>query len=176
MHNNKKPRSIKPLLTTLALIVLVVWTHLWSGNPVFHSQVWQEPGWTEFRERYNVDEFGEDGYFVRAVKNGYNLFFYTERYGWRFTRKNQADPVNSCADCHTPEDIAYSFVSSDRYDPALGKRVSFEERLMRCYASPERLNGFVPTLYDPAIRDLRIFARMVAHHLQLNEGSLRGPG
>ena len=53
----------------------------------------------------------------------------------------------------------------------LGKRVSFEERIMRCYAGP--MEGFVPTLYDPAIRDIRILARAVAHHLQLSEGALR---
>ena len=41
---------------------------------------------------------------------------------------------------------------------------------MRCYAGP--MDGFVPTFYDPAIRDLRIFARAVAHHLQLSEGAL----
>jgi len=40
--------------------------------------------------------------------------------------------------------------------------------VMRCYAG--RLDGFIPTIYDPAVRDIRIFARMVAHHLQLGEG------
>jgi hypothetical protein len=29
-------------------------------------------------------------------------------------------------------------------------------------------------LYDPAVRDLRILARSVAHHLQLGEGARRG--
>jgi hypothetical protein len=62
-------------------------------------------------------------------------------------------------------------VSSDRFDAALGRRVSFEERVMRCLAG--RLDGFVPTLYDPTLRDLRVFARAVAHHLQLSEGALR---
>ena len=60
---------------------------------------------------------------------------------------------------------------ADRFDPALGRRVSFEERVMRCYAGP--MNGFVPTLYDPAVRDLRILARAVAHHLGLGEGARR---
>jgi len=43
---------------------------------------------------------------------------------------------------------------------------------MRCYAT--HLDGFVPTIYDPAVRDIRIFARMVAHHLQLGEGADEG--
>jgi hypothetical protein len=31
----------------------------------------------------------------------------------------------------------------------------------------------VPTLYDPTVRDLRILARAIAHHLQLSEGAVR---
>jgi hypothetical protein len=60
-------------------------------------------------------------------------------------------------------------VNSDRFDATLGKRMSFEERVMRCYAGP--MDGFVPTLYDPAVRDIRILARAIAHHLQLSEGA-----
>jgi hypothetical protein len=160
------------LLITLVLVVAVTGVHRWGKYSVLAATLGQDSGWLSFQQRYAVAEFGQDGYFVRAVKNGYNLFFHTERYGWRFTRKTAADPIHSCAGCHTPEDMAYSFVSADRYDLALGQRVSFEQRLMRCYASPSRMNGFVPTLYDPAIRDLRIFARMVAHSLQLSEGYL----
>ena len=47
------------------------------------------------------------------------------------------------------------------------------EAIMRCFA--ERMDGFVPTLYDPTVRDLRILARAVAHHLQLGEGALKSP-
>ncbi len=166
-------RPARFYLLTLVLVLAVAWAHLGSGYPVFHAGIKQQPGWEQFRQQYGVAAFGDDGYFVRAVKNGYNLFFHTERYGGRFTRKTAADPVHSCAGCHTPEDMAFGFVSSDRYDSSLNKRVSFEERVMRCFASVDRLNGFVPTFYDPAIRDLRIFARMVASHLQLGEGQLR---
>jgi hypothetical protein len=35
------------------------------------------------------------------------------------------------------------------------------------------MEGFVPTIYDPAVRDIRLLARAVAHHLQLTEGALR---
>jgi len=52
--------------------------------------------------------------------------------------------------------------------------VSFEERVMRCLAGP--LDGYVPTLYDPTVRDLRTLARAVAHHLQLSEGALKPEG
>ena len=165
---------IKPLGALILVVGFVLWAHFGSGIARFHSQVKSAPGWEEFRSAYALDSFGEDSYFVRAAQNGYNLFYFTHRYGWRFTRRTARDAVNSCAACHTPEDMAYAFVNSDRFDPRAGRRLSFEESVMRCYA--EHLDGFVPTLYDPAIRDLRILARSVAHHLQLGEGARRGGG
>jgi hypothetical protein len=160
------------LLALVGLIAgFVLWAHLGSGIPAFRSEVSSEPGWERFRADFRINHFGDDGQFVRAVQNGYNLVFYTYKYAPRFTRKSARDSVNSCAACHTAEDIAYGLVNSDRFDPKLGNRVSFEERVMRCYAGP--MDGFIPTLYDPAVRDIRLFARAVAHHLQLSEGALR---
>ena len=73
------------------------------------------------------------------------------------------------------DDLAYGFVNSDRYDAKAGRRISFEEQVQRCYVGP--MDGYVPTIYDPAVRDLRLLARAVAHHLQLSEGALKGaPG
>ncbi len=162
----------KKKLAAVGLIVaFVLWVHLGSGIPVFRSEVPPEPGWEKFRVDYGVDYFGVDGQFVRAIQNGYNLFFYTYKYAPRFTRKSATDRVNSCSGCHTVEDLAYAFVNSDRYDPKLGTRVSFEERVQRCYAGS--MDGFVPTIYDPAVRDIRLLARAVAHHLQLSEGATR---
>lgn len=162
----------KALFGVTAIAVFVLWAHFGSGSPVFHSKVAPAPGWQQFRAAYGVDDFGADGYFTRAVQNGYNLFYFTSEHGQRFTRKTARDPVNSCAGCHTVEALAYGFVNSDRFDAKLGKRISFEERVMQCYAGP--MDGFVPTLYDPAIRDLRILARAVAHHLELTEGARKG--
>lgn len=165
-------------MKTLAKVGLVagfvLWAHLGSGVRAFRSGVSSEPGWEKFSAAYGVDYFGEDGQFVRAVQNGYNLVFYTPKYASRFTRKTAGDRVNSCASCHTPEDLAYAFVNSDRFDPKLGMRISFEDRVRRCYAGP--MDGFAPTIYDPAVRDIRLFARAVAHHLQLSEGALRKGG
>lgn len=160
--------SIFPIV---AIAAFVIWAHFGSGARTFRSQVPPAPGWAQFRASYGVDSFGADGYFTRAVQNGYNLFYFTSAYGGRFTRKSSREAVHSCAGCHTAEDLAYGFVNSDRFDAQLGKRVSFEERVMRCYAGP--MDGFVPTLYDPAIRDIRILARAVANHLQLSEGARR---
>jgi len=161
----------KPFGVAAAIAGFVLWAHFGSGIQVFRSQVSSAPGWQQFRASYSVDDFGADSYFTRAVQNGYNLFYFTHEHGSRFTRKTARDAVNACAGCHTAEDLAYGFVNSDRFDASLGKRVSFEERVMRCYAGP--MNGFVPTLYDPAVRDIRILARAVAHHLQLSEGALK---
>jgi len=159
------------LAALAALAGFLLWAHLGSGVPVFHSEVVSEPGWDKFRSRYGIGHFGDDGQFVRAVQHGYNLFFHTYKYASRFTRRTAADRVNTCASCHTAEDLAYAFVNADRFDPKLGRRVSFEDRVRWCYAAS--VDGFVPTIYDPAVRDLRILARAVAHHLQIGEGAQR---
>ena len=168
-------RPAAPRGKTWAAVALVLgfvlWAHFGSHFHVFRSHVSFERGWKEFRATYSVNDFGEDGHFVRAAQNGYNVFFTTHKYAGRFTRKTAADRINACAGCHTPADLAYAFVNGDRFDSKLGRRVSFEERVMRCFAGP--MDGFVPTLYDPTVRDLRILARVVAHHLQLSEGARR---
>jgi hypothetical protein len=164
----------KPFGAAMLIAGFVLWAHLGSQRPVFNSHVSFERGWKDFRIAYRVNDFGEDGHFVRAAQNGYNVFFLTHKYAGRFTRKTVTDRVNACASCHTPVEMAYGFVNSDRFDFKLGRRVSFEERVMRCFAGP--MDGFVPTLYDPTMRDLRIFARVVAHHLQLSEGARKDGG
>jgi cytochrome c len=161
----------KLLATIGAMVAFVLWAHFGSGMTVFRSQSTAEPGWEKFRTEYRINHFGDDGQFVRAVQNGYNLVHYTYKYAPRFTRKSAGDAVNTCASCHTVDDIAYGFVNSDRVDPKLGKRFSFEDRVRWCYANS--LDGAVPTIYDPAVRDIRLLARAVAHHLQLNEGALK---
>jgi hypothetical protein len=157
------------LVASIAAVVL--WLHFGSGLPVFHSHVAAEPGWERFRADYRLDSFGHDGQFVRAVQNGYNLVFHTTKYAARFTRRAERDGVNSCSACHTAEDLAYGFVNSDRFDRKLGRRISFEERVQRCYANS--MEGYIPTIYDPAVRDIRLLARAIAHHLQLTEGAQR---
>lgn len=154
-----------------AVAAFVIWAHFGSGVEVFRSQGSPPPGWEQFRASYGVDVFGEDGYFTRGVRNGYGLFYATPEYAQRFTRKTMNDTVNSCSNCHSADDLAYGFVNSDRFDRKLGRRVSFEERVMRCYVGP--MDGFAPTYYDPAVRDLRLLARAVAHHLGLSEGARR---
>jgi len=151
--------------------LFLVWAHFASGEHVFRARVQSEPGWERFRLAYELGYFGDDGQFVRAVQNGYNLVYFTDKYAPRFTRRTASDTVHSCAGCHTVDDLAYSFVNSDRFDARAGKRMSFEDQVRRCYA--ESLDGVVPTIYDPAVRDIRLLALAVAHHLQLGEGAVR---
>jgi len=169
----RTPKKLSVLLPIVFIACLVVWAHFGSGIGVFRAHIQSEPGWDEFQAEYRIGFFGNDGQFVRAVQNGYNLFHHTYRYASRFTRKTQADAVNACASCHTAQDLAYGFVNSDRFDAKLGKRLSFEDRVRACYAGP--MNGFIPTVYDPAVRDIRLLARAVAHQLQLGEGALPPP-
>mgnify|MGYP006295863649 CR=1 FL=1 len=163
---------VRTVMLLAAMAAFVAWAHSGSGVPIFRSQSVIEPGWEKFRIDYAINKnYGDDGQFVRAVQNGYNLVFYTYKYAPRFTRKTAGDSVNACGSCHTVEDLAYGFVNSDRVDPVLGVRMSFEDRVRYCYA--KSMNGFVPTIYDPAVRDIRLLARAVAHQMQLGEGQLR---
>jgi hypothetical protein len=162
-----------PLLVLL-MLGFVLWAHFGSGVPVFRSDAPAEPGWEQFRADHDVDHFGADGQFTRAVRNGYNLVHHTDRYASRFTRVQPGASATSCSGCHTVEDLAYSFVNSDRIDSRSGVRMSFEDRIRWCYA--HSLNGFVPTIYDPAVRDIRLLARAVAHRLGLGEGAKRTGG
>lgn len=174
-ERRRAPRAGATRKSTLIMVGLiagfVLWAHLISGIRVFRAEVPSEPGWEKFRAEYRIDHFGSDGQFVRAVQNGYNLVFHTHEYASRFTRKSAPNGAHSCAACHTADDLAYGFVNSDRFDPKLGRRMSFEDQVRRCYAGS--MDGFVPTIYDPAVRDIRLLARAVAHHLQLGEGALK---
>src|SRR5687768_6425074 len=137
IDRRRKPRASATRAWALAMVCLiagfVLWAHLGSGVPVFRSDVAPEPGWEKFRAQYRIGHFGEDGQFVRAVQNGYNLVYYTPKYAPRFTPTG-ARASGACASCHTPEDLAYGFVNSDRVDPKLGQRISFEDRVRRCYS------------------------------------------
>src|SRR5688572_21580510 len=104
----------KALALVCAMAVFVLWAQLGSGIHVFRSEVVSEPGWEKFRREYRIGHFGEDGQFVRAVQNGYNLVYHTHKYAPRFTRDATDNRAQSCVACHTAEDLAYGFVNSDR--------------------------------------------------------------
>lgn len=166
--------TYKTLIIVGLIVGFVVLVHTLPGVRVFRVNVAAEPGWENFQSEYRISHFGDDGQFVRAVQNGYNLVYHTYKYAPRFTRKDANASANACVSCHSVQDLAYAFVNADRFDPKLGKRMSFEDSVRRCYAGS--MNGFVPTIYDPAVRDIRLLARAVAHHLQLGEGAIKTGG
>lgn len=161
---------LKSFYLIFLIFGFVIFSHLYISA---HLPAQTDPSlnykWHTFKNKHKVSEFGKDGYFVRAIQNGHALFYKTWDYAWRFTRRSGGSSINSCADCHKPIDMAFAFVNSDRYKPSIGKRVSFEEQITRCYI--KNLDGFAPTIYDPAIRDIRIMARMVAHYYKMSEGA-----
>ncbi len=136
-------------------------------------EVEMEKEWEKAAQKYQVREVnGADGYYYRAIKGGFLVFHNTSKEASRFTRKTMSSPKNSCASCHTERGLAQSFANSDRVNAKVGRRVSFEESVQRCFLDKDRMDGFMPSWGDPVIRDLRIFARDVARHYELTEGSL----
>ncbi len=160
-------------LSTLLIVLLVVWGHF---SPEMNSRQDNSAprlAWEYFTEEFPVKEFGSDGYFVRAIQNGFNIFYFTSQFAPRFTSTSSSGDQKSCSSCHSAKDIGFSFVQSDRFNQQLQKRLSFEESMMRCYVKTDRINGFAPTIFDPAIRDLRIFSRLIGYKYQLSEGYRR---
>src|SRR5262245_11999979 len=92
----RRARLVVVLRGAAAVIGFAVWAHFGSGQPVFSPHGKPEAGWEAFRAAYDVDTFGRDGYFVRAIQSGYNLVHHTYRYAWRFTRKGAFDHPNAC--------------------------------------------------------------------------------
>ena len=68
---------MKAVAAVAGIAAFVLTAHLSGLFPVFRSHVTVEPGWPQFRAAYGLTEFGEDGHFVRAAQNGYNVFYFT---------------------------------------------------------------------------------------------------
>ena len=153
---------------SLAGVVAVVLVAHLAGGSVFAKRFVEidSAGEALLNARFELDKkFYKSGYFSDAVKNGYNIFSDTPRYVPRFVGNDL-----SCIDCHSVEEIGYAFVVMDRYNEKHGRRMSFEEQVMRCYV--ERLDGYVPPFFDPALQDVKIFARFMSIGLALQEGRL----
>ncbi len=142
-----------PTLAALAVIIaFVLWAHFGSGVPVFQPEVVSEPGWEKFRAEYGIDYFGNDGQFVRAVQNGYNLVFHTHKYASRFTRKARRRPAEFLRRLPYVPKISPT-ASSTRTASMPGSASGFRSRTACAGAMPRSVDGFVPTVYDPAVRD-----------------------
>ncbi len=164
-----KKRAFLLKVTAISLVVLTV--HISSRNTDSHNDD-SHHEFTQLMTPLGLYEIGEDGYYIRAVKNGYDIFRNTPRYAGRFTTKSASDKVNSCSDCHTLKQLSYAWVTSDRYVEKYNRRLMFEEKVMRCYVAEDRMNGYAPSFFDPAIQNIKILSRFMAQGLGLSEGDI----
>ena len=154
-------------LVFLGFTAIVLLTHVLHDD-VFMRQpvVIDAAGKHLLQDQFQLDQkFGAGGYFSQAVQHGYNLFTDTPKHASRFVGNDK-----TCQQCHSPKDMAYAFVSMDRYNPKIGKRLSFETQIRRCYV--KQLAGHMPPFFDPSLQDLKIFARFMSIGYGLQEGSL----
>jgi thiosulfate dehydrogenase len=120
--------------------------------------------------RLKIQDDGLDGYYIRAVKRGCNIFSNPQKHAGRFVRANIR-----CKDCHLdlgmePETapIGEAWVQSDKYDPVTGIILSYELRTMQCFINSS--NGFKPNILDSVIQDLKLYGRYLAFKKGLREG------
>lgn len=159
--------SLFPLLLIFSLIVV--------GHGIesrkFSSEVVLETDCADLLlNRLKIQEDGLDGYYIRAVKRGCNIFSNPQKYAGRFIRADIR-----CKDCHLdlglmPETapIGQAWVQSDKYDPVTGIILSYELRTMQCFINSS--NGFKPNILDSVIQDLKIYGRYLAFKQDLREG------
>lgn len=159
------------VLVTLVLIFAVIVTAHLQSRETFSAAVVLEPDCAELlNNRLKIAEDGLDGYYLRAVQRGCNIFSNPQRYAGRFVRADIR-----CKDCHRdlgmhPETapLGQAWVQSDKYDPVTGILLSYELRTMQCFINSS--NGFKPNILDSVIQDLKLYARYLAFKQGLREG------
>ena len=158
-------------LVFLGFIGMVLVTHALHDSVFMRKPVVIDAaGKHLLQDQFQLDQkFGIGGYFSQSVQHGYNLFTNTPKHASRFVGNQK-----SCGQCHTPKQMAYAFVSMDRFNINRGKRLSFETQIRRCYV--KQLEGHMPPFFDPSLQDLKIFARFMSIGYGLQEGSLPALG
>lgn len=163
-------KAVGVVVTLAAILVVIVSAHGHSRDR-FSAAVVLEPDCAELlNNRLKIAEDGLDGYYLRAVQRGCNIFSNPQRYAGRFVRADIR-----CKDCHRdlgmhPETapMGPAWVQSDKYDPVTGIVLSFELRTMQCFINSS--NGFKPNILDSVIQDLKLYARYLAFKQGLREG------
>ena len=160
-------KSITPLLI---LFIFIISSHL-TAKERFSSEIHMEPDCEDLlMNRLKIQDDGFDGYYIRAVKRGCNIFSNPQKYAGRFVRANIR-----CKDCHLDlgmkketAPIGEAWVQSDKYDPVTGIILSYELRTMQCFINSS--NGFKPNILDSVIQDLKVYGRYLAFKQGLKEG------
>jgi thiosulfate dehydrogenase len=163
-------RPILPLLILGGLFLFIVYNHAVTEDKL-SAEVVLEPDCEELlMNRLKIQEDGFDGYYIRAVQRGCNIFSNPQKHAGRFVRANIR-----CKDCHLElgmkgetAPIGQGWVQSDKYDPVTGIIVSYELRTMQCFINSS--NGFKPNILDSVIQDLKIYGRYLAFKQGLREG------
>ena len=84
----KNKERITMSIKVAAILIFVVLSNILAGaNLPGSADPKLDDQWLEFSQKYSVSGFGNDGYFVRAIRHGHGLFYKTYDFAWRFTRK-----------------------------------------------------------------------------------------
>lgn len=158
------------ILSLLGILAFIIVSHV-TAKQQFSAKIVMEPDCKELlTNRLKIQDDGLDGYYIRAVKRGCNIFSNPQKHASRYVRADIR-----CKDCHLelgmkPETapIGQAWVQSDKYDPVTGIILSYELRTMQCFINSS--NGFKPNILDSTIQDLKIYGRYLAHKQNLREG------
>ncbi len=159
-----------PVVPLVGILVFVITGHL-SAKEKFSSEVVMESDCENLlMKKLKIQDDGKDGYYIRAVQRGCNIFSNPQKYASRFIRADIR-----CKDCHlglgTESETApmgHAWVQGDKYDSVTGIILSYEMRTMQCFINSS--NGFKPNIMDSVMQDLRIYARYLAYKQGLKEG------
>lgn len=161
------------LFTIVALVLIfifIVSSHL-TAKERFSATIVMEPDCEELlNNKLKIAEDGFDGYYIRAVKRGCNIFSNPQKHARRYVRADIR-----CKDCHLDlgmkaetAPLGEAWVQSDKYDPVTGVILSYELRTMQCFINSS--NGFKPNILDSTIQDLKVYGRYLAYKQGLKEG------
>jgi thiosulfate dehydrogenase len=163
-------RPIFPLLMLTGLFVFIVYNHATTQDKLRAKVVMESDCEELLMNRLKIQKDGFDGYYIRAVKRGCNIFSNPQKHAGRFVRANIR-----CKDCHLDlgmraetAPLGQAWVQSDKYDPVTGIILSYELRTMQCFINSS--NGFKPNILDSVIQDLKVYGRYLAFKQGLREG------
>jgi thiosulfate dehydrogenase len=161
---------LTPILLLTALFAFIVITHITTSDKLSAEVVLEPDCEALLMKRLKIQDDGFDGYYIRAVKRGCNIFSNPQKHASRFVRADIR-----CKDCHldlgmAPETapLGEAWVQSDKYDPVTGIILSYELRTMQCFINSS--NGFKANILDSVIQDLKVYGRYLAFKKGLREG------
>lgn len=162
--------TVFTIMVLLAVFIFITVSHV-TAKERFSAKIVMEPDCEDLlTNKLKIAEDGLDGYYIRAVKRGCNIFSNPQKHASRYVRANIR-----CKDCHLDlglkaetAPLGEAWVQSDKYDPVTGVILSYELRTMQCFINSS--NGFKPNILDSTIQDLKVYGRYLAFKQGLKEG------